>query len=156
MKFQCLDYVILTNWMPIKKIIASIVHSLYQVFPREKRKPNVLHYLLVKMIILWQVMNVLIFFEHLFEVIGCYNTSGRNFPRSSGSCRTHSNAASYIFSSEHTDMVSLEMILATSVAPNWRNSSVSKTSVKWLSMYWWAVLSKSWQPWWSANDYKCQ
>ena len=57
-------------------------------------------------------------------------TSGKFFPRSFGSCCTQARAASYIFSSEQTEIVSLDMRAATSLASNSMNSSLDKTSVK--------------------------
>ena len=57
-------------------------------------------------------------------------TSGKFFPRSLGSCCTQARAASYIFSSEQTEIVSLDMRAATSLASNSMNSSLDKTSVK--------------------------
>ena len=57
-------------------------------------------------------------------------TSGKFFPRSLGSCCTQVRAASYIFSSEQTEIVSLDMRVATSLASNSMNSSLDKTSVK--------------------------
>ena len=83
-------------------------------------------------------------------------TWGKFFPRSVGSCWTQARAASYIFSSEHTEIVSLDIRLATSFDSNSMNSSLDKTSVKWLSMYWWDKLYKSWQPCRSAKDYNKQ